>query len=89
MEHHVGLEEVFGSGRSMVIGNFHEDSSGETDILTGGDNDSEAWFLHEFHGLPLGVASYCLLEPLISDCRAIQMAGRHQGKLEEQCHSSV
>ena len=40
-------------------------------------------FLNELHGLPLRVARDGLVQPLISDCSAIQMASQHERKLEE------
>ena len=54
VKHHIRLEEAFGSGGGTVVGNFDKDGRGETDSLTGGND--EAWFLHEFDRLPLGVA---------------------------------
>ena len=54
VKHHVGLKEALGGGGGAVVGYFNEDSRGEADTLTGGNDES--WFLNEFNGLPLGVA---------------------------------
>ena len=54
MEENVGLEEVFCDRGRTVVGDFDEDSSCESDILTG--LDDKLWLLHEFHVLPPGVA---------------------------------
>ena len=78
---------MFGGRGGTVVGDFHEDGGGEPNLLTGRDN--EAWTLHELHGLPLGVASNSLVKPLVGDCRAVRMSGRHKRELEERRGSSV
>ena len=50
-----GTYEAFGGGGGTIVGHFDEHSRGETDVLTGGNDES--WLLNKFHGLPLGVAS--------------------------------
>ena len=59
VKHHIRLEEAFGGGGGTVVGYFDKDGHGETDSLTGGND--EAWFLHEFDRLPLGVAGDSLV----------------------------
>ena len=81
MEHHVGLKESFSGGGGAVVGDFDENGGGESDGLA--CRDDETWLLNEFHRLPLGVAGNGLVQPLVSDCRAVQMTSRHEWELEE------
>ena len=71
----------------MIVGDFDENGGSEADSPTG--LNDEAWLLDEFHVLPLGVARDGLEKPLVSDCGAIWVVGRHDRKLEERSLPSI
>ena len=75
VERHVGLKEAFSGRGGAVVGDFDEDGSGKPNSLASGDD--EARFLNKFHGLPFGVASDGLVQPLIGDRRAVRMTSWH------------
>ena len=70
-----------------IVSDFDENCGSETNILT--SRDDKVWLLDEFHGVPLGVASDGLVEPLAGDCRAIWVAGQHDREFKERCCSPV